>query len=172
MWELDRKKGWVLKNWYFSIVLLEKTLDSTLDCKEVQPINPKGNQPWIFIGRNDAGSWNSNTLVTWCKKLTHWKRPWCWESLRAGGEGDDRGWGGWMASPNLWTWLWVSSGSWWRTGKPDVLQSMGSQRVGHVWAIELNWFCLNFQVFGVFLLAFCYRFLFYTYSVDFCPFLS
>ena len=78
-------------------------------------------------------------LATWCKELTHWKRPWCWERLKAGGEGDDRGWDGWMASPTQWTWVWVNSGSRWWTGRPGVLQSMGSQRVGHDWAIELNW---------------------------------
>ena len=84
-------------------------------------------------------SWNSNTLANWCKELTHWKRTWCWERLRAGGEGDDRGWDGWMASPTRWTWLWVNSGSWWWTGRPGVLRFMGSQRVGHDWATELNW---------------------------------
>ena len=83
-------------------------------------------------------SWNSNTLATWCKELTHWKIPWCWERLRAGGEGNDRGWDGWMISPSQWTWVWASSGSWWWTGKPGVLWFMGSQRVGHDWATELN----------------------------------
>ena len=67
------------------------------------------------------------------------KRLWCWEGLGAGGEGDDRGWDGWMASPARWTWVWVNSGSWWWTRRPGVLQFMGSQRVGHDWAIELNW---------------------------------
>ena len=84
-------------------------------------------------------SWNSNTLATSCQELAHWKRPWCWEGLGAGGEGDDRGWDGWMASPTRWTWVWVNSGSWWWTGRPGVLQFMGSQRVGHDWATELNW---------------------------------
>ena len=84
-------------------------------------------------------SWNFNTLATWCEELTHLKRPWCWERLKAGGEGDARGWDGWMASPTSWTWVWVSSGVWWWTGKPGVLQSMGSHRVGHNWATELNW---------------------------------
>ena len=84
-------------------------------------------------------SWNSSTLATWCKELTHWKRPWCWQGLRAGGEGDDRGWDGWMASPTQWTWIWVNSRSWWWTGRPGMLQSMGSQRVRHNWATELNW---------------------------------
>ena len=79
--------------------------------------------------------WN----VTWCEELTHWKRPWCWERLKAEGEGDDRGWDGWMASQTQWVWVWVNSRSWWWTGKPGVLQSMGSQRVGHDWVTELNW---------------------------------
>ena len=82
-------------------------------------------------------SWNSNTLATWCEELTHWKRPWCWERLKAGGEGDDRGWGCWMASPCQWTWVWVSSGSWWWTGRPGVLLSMGSQRIRHNCVTEL-----------------------------------
>ena len=84
-------------------------------------------------------SWNSNTAVTWCKELTHLKRPWCWERLNVGGEGDDRGWDGWMASPIQWTWVWVNSVSWWWTGRLGVLQSMGSKRVGHDWVTELNW---------------------------------
>ena len=84
-------------------------------------------------------SWNSNTLATSCKELTRWKRPWFGKGLGAGGEGNDRGWDGWMASPTQWTWVWVNSESWWWTGRPGVLQFMGSQRVGHDWAIELNW---------------------------------
>ena len=84
-------------------------------------------------------SWSSNTLATWCEELTHWKRPWCWERLKVGGEGDDRGWDGWMASPTRWTWVWASAGSWWWTGRPGVLQSMVLRRVGHDWATELNW---------------------------------
>ena len=81
-------------------------------------------------------SWSSNTLADWCEELTHWKRPWCWERLKAGGEGDDRGWDGWMASPTGWTWVWVSSGSWRWTGKPGMLQSMGSQKGGHDWVTD------------------------------------
>ena len=77
-----------------------------------------------------------NTLATWCEELTQWKRPWCWEGLKVGVEGDNRGWGGWMASPTQWTRVWVSSGSWWWKGKPGVLQSMGSQRIRHDWATE------------------------------------
>ena len=73
-------------------------------------------------------SWNSNPLAIWCEESTHLKRPWCWERLRAGGEGDNRGWNDWMASPTQWTWVWVNSGSWWWTGKPGMLQFMGSQK--------------------------------------------
>ena len=87
-------------------------------------------------------SWNSNILSTWCKELAHLKRPWWWERLKAGGEGDSRGWDDWMASPTRWTWVWVDSRNWWWTRKPGVLQSMGLQRVGHDWATELNW-CLQ-----------------------------
>ena len=83
--------------------------------------------------------WNSNTLVTWCEELTHLKRPWWWKILKGGGEGDDRGWDCWIASLTQWTWDGVSYGSWWWTGKSGMLQSMGSQRVGHDWETELNW---------------------------------
>ena len=86
--------------------------------------------------KDSCWRWSSNTLATWCKELTHWKRPGCWESLKAGGEGDNRGRGGWMASLTQWTRIWASSGRWWRTGKPDVLQSMGSQTGGHGWVSE------------------------------------
>ena len=91
-------------------------------------------------------SWNSNTLATSCEELTHWKRLWRWEGLGAGGEGDDRGWDGWMASLTRWTWVWVNSGSWWWTGRPGVLQFMGSQRVRHDWATELNWTKINCKI--------------------------
>ena len=141
MWELDYKESWALKKWCFWTIVLEKSLESPLDCKEIKPVNPQGNQCWIFIG---SWSWNSNTLATWCKELTHRKRLWCWERLRAGGEGDGRGWGSWTASLTQWTWVWASSRSWWWTGKPGVLQSMGSQRMGHDWVTKLNW-SLNFM---------------------------
>ena len=95
---------------------------------------------WIFFGGNDA---EAETPIVWPPQAKSWhgKRPWswCWEGLGAGREGDDRGWDGWMASPTRWTWVWVNSMSWWWTGKPGVLQFMGSQRVGHNWATEQNW---------------------------------
>ena len=108
-------------------MVLEKILESPLDCKESQPIHSEGYYPWDFFGRNDA---KAEPPVLWpphAKKLTHLKRLWCWEGLGAGREGDDRGWDGWMASPNLWTWVWVNSRSLWWTGRPGVLQFMGSQ---------------------------------------------
>ena len=77
-------------------------------------------------------SWSSSTLATWCEEPTHWKRPWCWERLKAGGEGDDKGWDGWMALPTQWTWVWANSGRQWRTGKSGILQSMGSQSQTHL----------------------------------------
>ena len=88
-------------------------------------------------------SWNSNNLATWWKELTSWKRPWSWERLKVGGEGDDRGWDGWMALPMQWTWVWASSGSRWWIGKPSGLLSMGLQRVRHDWVNELNWTEVN-----------------------------
>jgi len=90
-------------------------------------------------------SWNSNTLATWCEELTHWKRPWCWERLKVRGKGDNREWDSWMASPTQWTWVWVSPRSWWWTGKPGVLQSMGLQRIWLHWATELNWTEVNWK---------------------------
>ena len=138
MWELHCEESWVLKNWCLWTVVLEKTLESPLDCKEIQPVHSKGDQSWVFIGRTDAEAPNSNTLATSCEELTYWKRPWCWERLRAGGEGDNRGWDGWMASPTRWTGVWVNSRHWWWTGRPGVLRFMGSQRVGHDWLTELN----------------------------------
>ena len=121
----------------FEVWCWEKTLESPLDSKENQPVNPKGNQSWIFIGMTDAEA-ETNALGTWCEELTHWKIPWCWERLKAGGEGANRGWDGWMASLSRWTWVWANPGNWWWTGKPGMLQSMGSQRVGHNWGTELK----------------------------------
>ena len=134
------KKAEAPKNWCFWTMVLDKTLDSPLDCKEIQPILSKGDQSLVFIGRSDV---ETETPLLWPPdaELTRWKRPWCWERLRAEGEGDDRGWDGWMASPTQWTWVWVGSGSWWWTGRPGVLQFMGSQRVGHDWATKLNVNC-------------------------------
>ena len=103
----------------------------------------------VYLWREWCWSWNSNTLATSCEELIHWKRPWCWEGLRAG-EGDDRGWDDWIASPTQWTWVSVNSRSWWWTGRPGVLQFMGSQLVGHNWATELNWKCLSYNTDNMF----------------------
>ena len=138
MWELDHKESWVPKNWCYWTVVLE-TLESPLDCKDIQPVNPKGNQPWIFIGRT---GFEAETLILGppnAKSWLIWKDPdagkdWRWEE-----NGDGREWDGWMAWSTQWTWVWVNSRSWWWTGRPGVLHSMGLQRVGHHWATELNW---------------------------------
>ena len=99
----------------------------------------------LFFNYTLTWNWNSNTWAPWCEELTHLKRPWCWERLKAGGEGDDREWDGWMASPTQWTWVWVNSGSWWWTGRRGMLRFMVSQRVRHDWATEVNW-RLNLEI--------------------------
>ena len=139
MWELEYKESWTLKNWCFWTVVLEKTLESPLNCKESKPVNPKGNQSWIFIGRTDV---EAETPILWPPDVKNWlirKDPDAWERLKVGGEGDNRGWDGWMPSPTRWMWVWASSGSWWRTGRPGVLQSMGPQRVEHDCVAALTW---------------------------------
>ena len=137
MWELDYKESWVPKTWCFWTVVLEDSWESL--GLQGDPTSPSLRRWVLGVHWKDwCWSWNSNTLATWCDESTLWKRPWSWERLRAGGEGDDRGWDGWMASPMQWTRVWVSSGSWWWTGKPDVMQSMGLQIVRHDWAFELN----------------------------------
>jgi len=133
MWELDYKESWVPKNQCFWTVVLEKTLESPLDCKDIKPVNSKGNQNWMCTGRTDA---EAETPVLWPPDAKNWllgKKPWCWERLEARGERDNRGWDGWMASPTWWTWVWASSRSWWWTGKTGMLQSMRLQRVRHNW---------------------------------------
>ena len=150
MWELDYKESWALKNWCFWTVVLEKTLESPLDCKEIQPVHPLGDQSWMFIGRTDV---ETEIPILWPPDAKNW--PWCWERLKAGGEGDNRGWDSWMASLIQWMWVWVNSRSWWWTGRSGMLQSMGSQRVRHNWATELNWhvFYSMASPFNSFLLA-------------------
>ena len=108
----------------------------------IKPGNPKGNQPWIFFGRTDW-SRSSNILATWCEEPTHWKRPWWWDRLRVGGEGENRGQDGWMASLTQWAWVSANSGKWWRTGKPGVLQSIRWQRVRQDWATEQVFMNMN-----------------------------
>ena len=129
MWELDHKEGWVPKDWCFRIVVLEKMLESPLDCKDIKSVNPKENQLWIFIGRTDAGA----SMLWPLDEKSHLigKDSWYWQRLRAEGEEGDRGWDGCMVSLTQWTWVWTNSKRWWGTGKPGMLQFMGLQRVEH-----------------------------------------
>ena len=137
MWELDHKESWALKNWCFWTVVLEQTLESPLDCKEIQPVNPKGTQSWIFIGRTDS---EAETPIHWppdVKNILIGKDP---DARRLKvREGDDRRWDGWMVPPTQWTWVWASSGSWWGTRKHVVLESLRSHR------LQVTLFCI-FQV--------------------------
>ena len=142
MWELC-SESWAPKNWCFWTVVLEKTLESSLDCKEILSAHPKGNQSWVFIGRTDA---EAETPILWpLRQRADSLEKTLMKDWGAGGEGDDRGWDSQMAYPTQWTWVWVSSGSWWWRGKPSVLLSMGSQRVRHDWTSELKWTELKYS---------------------------
>ena len=137
MWELDYRDSWALKNSCFWTMVLEKTLESPLDCKEIQPNHSKGDQPLVFFGRNEA---KAETPVLWPPHVKSWLIGKDSDAERDWGRwrrGDNRGWHGWMASLTWWTWVWVSSGSWWWTQRPGMLQFMGSQRVGLT--ERLNW---------------------------------
>ena len=140
MWEYDYKESWVLKNWCFWTMVLEKILENPLDCKEIQLVHPKGNQFWIFIGRTDV---EVKTPILWppdAKNWLIWKDPGAGKDWRWKEKGfSDRGCDGWMASPTQWAWIWVNSESWWWTGRPGVLRFMRLQRVGHDWVNWLNW---------------------------------
>ena len=138
MWELDYKESWAPKNWWFWTVVLQKTLASPLDCKQIQLVHPKGNQSWVFIGRTDV---EAETPIFWppdAKSWLIWKDPDIrkdWRQEEKGTTEDE------MVSwhHHQWTWVWVNSGSWWWTGRPGMLRFMGSQSVRHDWATELNW---------------------------------
>ena len=135
MLELDHKESWAPKNWYFWTVVLEKTLESPLDCKEIQPVHPKGDQSWILIGRTDP---DAETPILWppdAKSWLIWKDP---DGGKDWGQEENGMTDGWIASQTQWTWIWVDSGSWWWTVKPGILRFMGLQRVRHHWATELN----------------------------------
>ena len=137
-WDLDYKESWAPKNWCFWTAVLESSWESFgLQGDQTSQSYRKSvlNIHW----KDWCWSWSSITLATCCEELIHWKRPWCWERLKAGGEGDNRGWDGWMASPTQWTWVWASSRNWWWTGKPGMLQSMGSQRFEYDWVTDLKW---------------------------------
>ena len=147
MWELDYKESWAPENWCFWTMVLEKTLESPLDWKEIQPFHPKGDQSWVLTGRIDA---EAETPILWSPDVKSWLTCWplCWERLRAWGEGDDRGWDGWMASSTQWTWVWVDSGSWWWTGRTGVLQSWGHKEPGTT--KRLNWNEFPCRICGLF----------------------
>ena len=136
MWKLDYKESWAPKNWSFWTVVLEKTLESPLDCKEIQTVNPKGNQSWIFIGRTDV---EAEAPLLWPPDGKSWHMTLMLGKIEGKGEGEDRVRDGCMASPTQWTWVLVNSGSWCWTGRPGMLRFMGSQIVGHDWEAELNW---------------------------------
>ena len=143
MWELDHSESWAPKNWCCWTAVLEKNGHSL--GLQGDPTIPTSKRSVLGVHWKDwCWSRNSNTLTTWCEKLSHSKRPWCWERLRAGGDGNDRRWNGWIASLTQWIWVWVDSGIWWWTGRPGVLRLMGSQRVGRDWTTELNWW--NFLI--------------------------
>ena len=135
MWELDQKEGWALKNGCFQIVVLVKTLESPLDCKEIQPVNPKGNQSWVFIGRIDAEAEAPILGPPDGKSWLIWKDPDAgkdWGQEKGVTKDMTVGWHHQLE----WTGVWANSQRQWRTGKPGVLQSMGSQRAGQTWATE------------------------------------
>ena len=102
IWELDNKKVWALKNWCLLTEVLEKTLESPLDSKEINQAILKEINPEYSYWK-DWCCWSSNTLATWYKELIHWKRLWCWERLKGEGEGDDRWWNDWVASLTQWS---------------------------------------------------------------------
>ena len=142
MWELDYIEGWVPKNWCFWTVLLEKALESPLDCKVIKPVNPKGNQSWICIGRTDA---ESESPILWPPDAKNWligKDPDAGKDWR---QEEKRTTNGWMASPTQWTWVWASSRSWWRIEKLGVLQSMGHKESDMT--EQLKWIELTEQLF-------------------------
>ena len=141
---------WIEEPGRLQSIVLEKILESPYSCKKIKPVHPKGNQSSIFIGRPNA---EAEAPILWPTDMKNWligKDPDAgkdWRREEKGTTEDEMV--GWMASPTQWTCVWVSSGSWWWTGKPDVLQSMGSQKVGHNWATELNWTELRVNKQGV-----------------------
>ena len=145
-----QEKGWALKNWCLRTVVLENTLESPLDCEEIKPVNPKGNQPWTLIGRMML---KLKLKLQYCGHLmsepTHWKRPWCREWLKAEGEGGDRGLDAWMALLTQWAWVWVSSERWWRTAccsprgrkESDMTEQMNNSWFKLFYNIQVYLFC-------------------------------
>ena len=137
-WELDCEESWAPKNWCFWTVVLEKTLESPLDWKEMHPVHPKGDQSWVFIGRTDAEA-ELQYFGHLMRRVDSLEKTLMLGGIGGRRRGDNRGWDGWMTSVTRWAWVCINSGSWWWTGRPGVLGFMGSQRVRHDWATELNW---------------------------------
>ena len=140
MWELDYTESWepkidAVELWCWRILLRVPWTARRYNQSILRKISL--NIHWKYW----CWSWNSNTLATWWEELTPWKRPWCWERLKAGGEGDNRGWDGWMASPTQWTWVWVNSGNWWWTRRPVMLHPQGCKESDMT--KRLNWTELN-----------------------------
>ena len=137
MRNLDCEESWAPKNWCFWTVVLEKSLESPLDCKEIQPVHSEGDQPWDFFGRNDA---KAEALVLSPPHAKSWLigKDWCWEGLEAGGEGDNRGWDGWMASPTRWMWVWVKLQEM-VMGREAWSAAVHGVTKKHDWVTELNW---------------------------------
>ena len=135
-----KSRSWAPKNWCFWTLVLEKTLESPLDSQEIQPVHPKGNRSWTLIVRTDA---EAETPIVWPPDAKNWltiEKTLMLGKTEGRRRRGNRRWDGWMASPTQWTWVWVSSRSWWWTGRSGMLQSMGSQRAGHDWVTELNWY--------------------------------
>ena len=167
MWELDYKESWALKNWCFWTVVLEKTLESPLDCKEIQPVHLKRNQSWILAGLMLKLKLQYFVHLMW--RTDPFEKTLMLGKIEGGKRRGDREWDGWMASSAQWTWVWVNSRSWWWTGKPGMLQSMGSQRARLDWVTELNWtkmFILPLE------LGFSFIFTFFFSLRSICHFLN
>ena len=129
-WTIKKTECWrifAFELWYWQILLRVPWTERRSNQSMLKEINPEHSLEELML-----------KLSWWCEEMTHWKRPWCWDRLKAGGEGENRLWDGWMASPTRWTWVWASSGSWWWTGRPGVLQSMESQRVRHSWVTDMK----------------------------------
>ena len=124
MWELDHKESWALKNWCFELWCWRRLLRVPWTARRSNQSTLKEISPDYWL-EGLMLNLKLQYLAPWCKELTHLKRPWCWERLKAGGEGDERGWDGWMASLTQWTWVWVNSRSWGWTGRPGVVRFMG-----------------------------------------------
>ena len=137
MWRLDCEESWALKNWYFWTVVLEKTLKSPLDCKEIQPVQLKEISPGISLERMML-KLKLQYFGYLMQRVDSLEKTLMLGGIEGRRKGDDRGWDGWMASLTPWMWVWVNSGSWWWTGRPDMLQFMGYQRVRHDWVTELT----------------------------------